>query len=78
MRGHFGGGFDEGALAGLPALEEVAKKAVFDALARATASCRTRYAKGRDSFALLARIDPARVEAACPHAGALMGRLRAL
>lgn len=78
LRSHFGGGFDEGAVAAWPALEEVDKEKVFEALARATASCRTRYAKGRVSFALLARIDPARVEAACPHAGALMGRLRAV
>jgi hypothetical protein len=50
---------------------------VLGALERATAACRKGYAKGKVSFELLARIDPARVEAACPHARALLDRLRA-
>lgn len=36
-----------------------------------------RYSKGRVSFELLARIDPGLVEQACPHARALLDRLRA-
>ena len=34
--------------------------------------------EGKVSFELLARIDPARVEAACPHVRALLDELRAL
>lgn len=49
-----------------------------NALKRATANCATRYAKGKVSFELLARVDPALVEAACPHAKALLNRLRML
>ena len=78
LRRYFGDDFDEDALAIRPALEEVPKEEVFEALAHATAPCRTRYAKGRISFALLAEIGPARVEAACPHAAQLLNRLRAL
>lgn len=33
---------------------------------------------GRTSFEVLAHIDPARVKAACPHADALLERLKAL
>jgi hypothetical protein len=44
----------------------------------ATAGCTKRYEKGRISFELLASVDPALIENACPHAGALMSRLRAL
>ena len=36
------------------------------------------YAKGKVSFELLAQIDPALVEAACPHAKAFLNRLRTL
>ena len=34
--------------------------------------------KGKVSFELLARVDPARVEAACSHAEAFLNQLRAL
>ena len=75
---YFGARFNEKALRQWPALEGVPKATVLHALERATASCRKRYSKGRVSFELLARIEPARVEAACPHAGKLLDRLRAL
>ena len=77
LRKHFGDGFRENAIRDWPALENVPKETVLEALDRATASCRRRYAKGRVSFELLARIDPARVGAACPHARAFLNRLRA-
>ena len=70
-------GFRENAIRDWPAPEDVPKATVLEALDRATASCSRRYVKGRASFELLARIDPARVEAACPHARALLNRLRA-
>ena len=78
LRAYFGDGFRENAIRAWPDLEGVPKATVFKALKRATGSCRQSYAKGRVSFELLARIDPARIEAACPHAVALLDKLRAL
>ena len=77
LQKYFGAGFRENAIRDWPALENVPKETVFEALDRATASCGRRYAKGRVSFELLARIDPAHVEDACPHAKAFLNRLRA-
>ena len=78
LRNYFGAGFRENALKAWPKLEDVPKSTVLEALERATASCRTPYSKGRVSFEVLARVAPARVEAACPHAKALLDELRAL
>ena len=78
LRSYFGARFRENALKAWPNLEEVPKSTVIETLERATASCRKRYSKGKVSFELLARVDPARVEAACPHARALLDALRAL
>ena len=78
LRNYFGAGFDENALMAWPNLEDVPKPTVLEELRDATVSCRPRYTKGKVSFELLARIDPARVEAACPHARALLNVLRAL
>ena len=78
LRNYFGAGFGEKALKAWPNPEDVPKSTVLGALERATASCRKRYSKGKVSFELLARIDPACVESACPHAGALLDELRAL
>lgn len=77
LRRCFGAAFRENALRHWPELEAIPKTTVLETLDRATAACRKRYAKGKVSFELLARIDPARVEAACPHARALLDRLRA-
>ena len=77
LRRYFGAEFRENAIRQWPELEVVPKATVLGALERATAACRKGYAKGKVSFELLARIDPARVEAACPHARALLDRLRA-
>ncbi len=78
LRSYFGTGFGENALKTWPNLEDVPKSVVLEELRHATASCRPRYTKGKVSFELLAQIDPARVEAACPHARALLNELRAL
>ena len=78
LRAYFGDRFQAKAIRDWPDLEDVPKATVFEALERATASCGRSYAKGRVSFELLARINPARVEAACPHARSLLDRLRAL
>ncbi len=78
LNGYFGALFRENALRQWPHLEEVPKRDVLDALTRATAKCPHPYAKGKVSFELLERIDPALVEAACPHARALLDRLRGI
>ena len=75
---YFGAAFRENALRQWPELENVSKPDVLSALARATAGCPAPYAKGQISFELLAMIDPARIEAACPHAGALLNCLRTM
>ena len=59
-----------------PVLEDVSKQTVLSALAQATAGCTKQYAKGKVSYELLKKLDPALVEAACPHAKALVDRLR--
>ena len=78
LRKYFGSRFAENALGQWAELEDVPKETVLDALRKATERCQNRYAKGRVSFAMLAQVDPARVEAACPHAKALLKRLREL
>ena len=81
LRMYFGTRFRENSLRAWPNPEDVPKSTVFGALERATASCRKPYSKGskgKVSFELLARVDPARIEAACPHAKAFLNELRAL
>ena len=78
LRDYFGSRFRDNTLGQWAALEDVPKDSVLNALRNATARCPRRYAKGRVSFELLAQIDPARVEAACPHAAALLKRLQEL
>lgn len=73
---YFGAAFRGSALRSWPDLEEVPRKTVLDALERASARCRTRYAKGEVSFELLARTDPKSVEAKCSHARRLLEHLR--
>lgn len=77
MRSYFGQDFRENALKDWPDLEALPKATVLQALDRATAGCAKRYAKGRVSFELLGRLNPSLVEQACPHARALLARLRA-
>ena len=78
LREYFGARFRGNALRQWPSLEDVAKADVHDALDRATAACPRPYAKGVVSFELLERIEPARVETECPHAGVLLNCLRTL
>lgn len=73
---YFGTAFRGSALQPWPELEAVPKKAVLDALERASANCRTRYAKGKVSFELLARTDPESVQEKCSHARRLLDHLR--
>jgi hypothetical protein len=78
LRRYFGPELREAVLRAWPALEQVPKETVLAVLDRATAGCRTPYAKGKVSFELLARLSPATVEQACPNAKRLLGRLRDL
>ena len=78
LKRYFGAEFRENALKQWPQLEDVPKRTVLSALEHATANCATCYAKGKVSFELLAQVDPSLVEATCPHAKALLDRLRTL
>lgn len=76
LRTYFGAAFRENALKDWPQLEAVPKATVYEALDKATAGCAKRYAKGKLSFELLGKLNPSLVEPVCPHARALLGRLR--
>ena len=78
LQSYFGAPFRSTELRQWPHLENVPKEPVRTALDRATAKCSRRYAKGRISFELLAKIEPHRVVDACPHAKDLIERLKAL
>ena len=78
LKKHFGQQFKETALKQWPRLEAVRKKTVLDALKKATTNCSNPYAKGKVSFELLEKINPTLVEDACPHAKALLDRLKTL
>ncbi|SEO46388.1 MULTISPECIES: DUF4276 family protein [Pseudomonas] len=67
----FGQGFRRTALPAIDGrLEEIDKDRLYQALAKATAKCKTksRYGKGEHSFKLLGLIDPSKVTAASPWA----------
>lgn len=62
-------GFQKQALPRNPNVEDVPKQDVLDGLGRATQGAgKGGYKKGADSFEILARLDPAKVRAAAPHA----------
>ena len=75
---YFGDGFRASALpAPERAIEEVTKEDLEKALREcARQSSKRRYAKGRDSFALLSRLDAAKVVDASPHARKLVEALK--
>ena len=76
LRGYFGAQFREAALREWPHLEAVPKQTVLNALDQATTGCSKRYGKGRVSFDLLAKLNAAEVEAACPRARLFLQHLR--
>jgi hypothetical protein len=78
LRNYFGPSLREAHLRAWPALEHVSKADVMNALEGATAGCDKQYSKGKVSFELLAKLTPALVEAAYPHARSLLDRLRTL
>ena len=73
----FGDKFNLNALPAGPEVEDIAKADILNGLEKATRHCdrKGRYRKGRHSFEILARIDPARVTKASPHARSLIGIL---
>jgi hypothetical protein len=75
---YFGAQFTDAPLQAWPSLEAVPKSTVFSALDRATVRCAKPYSKGKVSYELLGKLNPALVTAACPHASDLLTRLRAI
>lgn len=77
---YFGDGFRESALpAPQRAIEDIPKKDLEEALQEfARGSRKGKYAKGRDSFALLSRLDAAKVLVASPHARKLVEALKSV
>lgn len=76
----FGAGFRPNALPGrADDVERIPKPDVLAGLENAARGCRPRrgYKKGRDSFEILAELDPERVTAASPHAQRLVDVLKA-
>lgn len=55
---HYGGCLRENALPDLNNMESRARGALQDALVQATQTCKNRYAKGKRSFEILARLEP--------------------
>lgn len=78
LRNYFGASFRENRLPSQPNLEDIAKETVLQSLERATADCNKQYAKGTVSFEILGRINADAVSEKCPHAAALLDRLRSL
>lgn len=56
---HYGTDLQESALPALHNLEGRARDAVQDALSHATSKCRNAYMKGKRSFEVLGKLDPA-------------------
>ena len=76
---YFGGGFGENSLPRRAEVEEVPKQDIERGLNDATRNSRPKgaYHKGRDSFAILAELDPDKVANASPHAKRFLETLRA-
>lgn len=79
LASHFGTGYSANAIPADPSIERVPKRDIEDGLRNATRNCsRGRYDKGRDSFAILGKLDPQKVTDASPHAARLVRTLRSL
>ena len=79
LKAYFGQGYNENALPDINnPVESNSKQSVLDGLKNATRHCKTKrpYAKGEHSFALIGRIDPAKVEQASTWARKLLEKLR--
>lgn len=74
---YYGDKFNSKALSANPNIEEIPKKDVIHSLQEATKNTQKgSYSKGKHSFDLLARIDPAKVVNKAPHAKKLIVVLR--
>lgn len=77
----FGQEFNQNALPARVEIEDIPKKDIYDGMEKATRHLQTRhlrkrtYHKGRHSFAILAKLDPAKVTEASPHAKRLVRTL---
>jgi hypothetical protein len=76
LKTYFKSDFKDDKIPQWPKLEVVSKTSIYDALDSATAECKKKYAKGKISFEMLSRLDPAKVEASCPAARRFLDRLR--
>jgi hypothetical protein len=63
---HFGSEFQQSALPASTGLEARSRQAIQDALAHASRSCKNAYAKGKRSFEILGKLDPATLEKHLP------------
>ena len=79
LAAYFGDGFSENSLPRRADVEEVSKQDLERRLNTATRNSRIKgaYRKGRDSFAILADLDPDKVADASPHAKAFLRTLQA-
>ena len=77
LAAHFGSGFVASAIPADLSVENVSKRDIENGLRNATRNCsRGRYDKGRDSFAILGKLDPQKVTDASPHAARLVRTFR--
>ena len=79
LKNYFGQGFNEKSLRHEKNLiESIPKQDVLDGLKKATKNCKTKfvYGKSEHSFALIALIDPQKIEKASPWAEKLLKKLR--
>ena len=79
LTAYYGQGFDLQRLPGRPEVERIPKADLYEALDSATRNCtKGRYgrSKGRDSFSILATVDPSKVAVASPHARRLLQTLQ--
>lgn len=73
---YYGQGFRRSDLSQRPDIENIPKTDLFAGMQGATRDCqKDEYSKGRDSFEILALINPARVSQASAHAARLMSVL---
>ncbi len=76
MEVYYKTGFRQNALPSNPRVEQIPKGDVMDGLKRATRHThKGKYDKGRDSFEILARVDPEKVSIASPYAKRLLAKL---
>jgi len=78
LREYFGSALREQHLREWPVLEVLTKDTVINALVHATAGCSKPYSKGKVSYELLKKLNPESVQTRCPHAKALLDRLKNL